>query len=91
MGRKHGVSYTAILFRFFKLTQSATYGNCYMFNSKLNRDNDGRAGRRKSSQTGPFLGLQIVLNIEQSNYMKKGQSEQAGARYSQVIESALKS
>ena len=80
MGRKHGVSYTAILFRFFKLTQSATYGNCYMFNSKLNRDNDARAGRRKSSQTGPFLGLQIVLNIEQSNYMKKGQSEQAGAR-----------
>ena len=33
-----------------------------------------------SYQPGPFFGLSMVLNIDQSVYMKRGQSKQAGAR-----------
>ena len=31
-------------------------------------------------QPGPFFGLTVVLKIEQSEYMKFGQTQQAGAR-----------
>ena len=41
---------------------------------------DEQAGKRKSTQTGPFQGLTLVLNVEQDYYMIDGQSPDAGAR-----------
>ena len=41
---------------------------------------DEKAGKRKSTQTGPFQGLTLVLNVEQEYYMIDGQSPDAGAR-----------
>ena len=32
------------------------------------------------SQTGPLLGLSMVVQLDQKNYMNGGQTEQAGAR-----------
>ena len=36
----------------------------------------------KSSLTGPAFGLSLVLNIEQEDYLKGGQTLAAGARIS---------
>ena len=41
---------------------------------------DDPVGKRKSTQTGPFQGLTLVLNVEQEYYMIAGQSPDAGAR-----------
>ena len=32
------------------------------------------------AQTGPLLGLSLVINLDQKNYTNGGQTEQAGAR-----------
>ena len=56
-------------------TLSASYGACYTYNSKLN-PLDAYASRRKSSLTGPFFGLSIVLNLEQKTYLKAGITKQ---------------
>ena len=55
------------------------YGNCFIFNTGLN-DNDTYGGSRVTSLTGPTFGLSMVISLEQHNYMKQGQSKQAGAR-----------
>ena len=61
------------------MKSTASYGNCYVFNSVWN-PSDSQAGRRTSALTGPAYGLQLVLNLDQKNYMNGGQSKQAGAR-----------
>jgi hypothetical protein len=49
---------------------SATYGNCFTFNSNI-------SGKSKLSWTsslpGASMGLNVVLNLEQDEYMKNGQ------------------
>ena len=56
-------------------TLSASYGACYTYNSKLNPF-DSYASLRKSSLTGPFFGLSLVLNLEQQTYLKAGITKQ---------------
>ena len=56
------------------MTTTPGYGNCYSFNFR-------QIGQeRVSYQPGPFFGLSVVLYIDQMNYMKRGQSKQAGGR-----------
>ena len=50
-----------------------------MFNTELNKQ-DAFGGARVTSLTGPAFGLTLILNLDQANYMKQGQSKQAGAR-----------
>ena len=66
-------------FSFFFLTETASYGNCFSFNSGFNVY-DRQGGKRHSSMTGPFFGLSLILNIEQSSYIGQGFTKQAGAR-----------
>ena len=55
---------------------SPTYGGCHIFNFK---DSDSYE-KQYVSQTGPLLGLSLVIKLDQQNYIKGGQTEQAGAR-----------
>ena len=63
---------------FFRLS-SATYGNCYTFNSNFS-SLDAYAGKRKSSMPGANLGLDLVMKLDQDQYMRGGMTESAGAR-----------
>ena len=65
--------------RNFYITNTASFGNCFTFNSALNV-NDPFGGERVSSLTGPNFGLDLVINIEQSQYMVGGVTSSAGAR-----------
>ena len=70
---------TLILCRNFLTINVPNYGNCYVFNTALN-PNDSFGGLRVTSLTGPAFGLSMVISLEQHNYMRGGQSKQAGAR-----------
>ena len=59
-------------------TTSASYGSCYTFNSHLNEQDD-HVSSRISSMTGPFFGLSLVMNLEQSNYLKDGITKQVSS------------
>ena len=63
---------------------SANYGNCYTFNSNQS-DVDTLGGKRKSTLPGPNMGLTIVINLEQSEYMKNGLTSSAGARFAYIL------
>jgi hypothetical protein len=54
---------------------TASYGNCFTFNTNLNSD-DPLGGLRMSSMTGPKFGLSLVLNIEQDQYLINGYTTQ---------------
>ena len=54
----------------FKTINVANYGNCFMFNSVYNNQNDTLAGERVSSLTGPSFGLILVLELDWDNYMQ---------------------
>ena len=57
---------------------SATYGACYSINSNIS----GKAKALwRSSLPGPDLGLTIVVNLEQNQYLQKGITKSAGARF----------
>ena len=60
----------------FRQINVANYGNCYMFNSEYNNQNDDMAGKRVSSLTGPSFGLKVVLQLEEENYMEGGYTTQ---------------
>ena len=48
-----------------------------MFNSKYNNKRyDPEAGERVSSLTGPSFGLQMVLKMDEDNYMDGGYTTQ---------------
>ena len=68
-----------LLCRNFLPINVPNYGNCFIFNTALN-DEDIHGGQRVTSLTGPTFGLSMVLSLEQRNYMRQGQSKQAGAR-----------
>ena len=65
----------------------AQYGNCYSFNSKYNLQDDilyriegkkhvDTGQRRLSSLTGPSFGLNLIVALEQIDYMKGGITKQ---------------
>ena len=64
--------FTQFLYSQFKLVNVASYGNCFMFNSKYNRRQDLNAGERVSSLTGPSFGLKMALFMDEDNYMTRG-------------------
>ena len=61
------------------MTNNPSYGNCFTFNSAIN-DEDANGGNRVTSMAGPKFGLDLVINIEQSKYLKEGVTQSAGAR-----------
>ena len=63
---------------FFNIS-GATFGNCFTFNSNFSTT-DVYAGSRKSSLPGANLGLNLVVKLEQDQYMRKGVTQSAGAR-----------
>ena len=65
----------------------AQYGNCYGFNSKYNHEDDtlfklrdtkyvSTGKRRLSSLTGPSFGLNLIVALDQIDYMKGGVTKQ---------------
>merc|ERR1712172_457916 len=62
----------------FLTISSASYGNCFTFNSKFAESEYG--GYRMSSLPGASLGLNLVVNLDQAQYMDKGITQSAGAR-----------
>ena len=61
------------------MTNNPSYGNCFTFNSAINVQ-DSSGGDRVLSMAGPKFGLDLVINIEQSKYLKEGVTQSAGAR-----------
>ena len=51
------------------------------FNYASNKEFDSIAGERYSSNTGPFYGLSLILNLEQRYYIGDGITQAAGARF----------
>ena len=57
---------------------SATYGNCFTFNSDY--ANSSTSGTLKSVLPGAIMGLELVININQKDYMTGLLTQSAGAR-----------
>ena len=57
---------------------SATYGACYSINSNLSGE---ATSLLRSSLPGPDLGLTIVVNLDQVQYLQNRITKNAGARY----------
>ena len=79
--------------RQFENFSSASYGNCFTFNSKFAESGSGAI--HKSTLPGASLGLNLVIsilcyfahcfnsqvvNLDQKQYMDKGITQSAGAR-----------
>ena len=62
---------------YFEKETSPGFGNCFSFNSNVSGNNENTWA---SSLPGSVLGLNIVLNIEQFQYLKQGLTQSAGAR-----------
>ena len=62
--------------RNFKPINVALYGNCFVFNTNYNIERDRLGGRRVSSLTGPSFGLNLIVKLDQINYMKGGITKQ---------------
>ena len=65
----------------------AQYGNCFIFNTKYNLDDDTlyrfedakykeTGNQRRSSLTGPSFGLNLIVALDQIDYMKGGITKQ---------------
>jgi hypothetical protein len=63
-------------FRKFFVINMALYGNCFIFNTKYNLENDWFAGERVSSLTGPSFGLNVIVDLDQTNYLRGGITKQ---------------
>ncbi|CAG0904738.1 unnamed protein product, partial [Darwinula stevensoni] len=59
---------------------NSTYGTCYVFNLKLNQDNDTEAGSRKTVFPGPNNGLELELYLDASQWPSSVMSSQGGVR-----------
>ena len=57
----------------------AEYGNCFIFNTNYNLESDPVAGRRVSSLTGPSFGLNLIITLDQKNYMRGEITKQVSA------------
>ena len=78
MTGKRDISLKLFFFRNFLLISSATYGNCFTFNSVY--ANSTSSGTLKSVLPGATMGLELVLNLNQKDYMKGILTQSAGAR-----------
>ena len=67
----------------FEMVTSPTYGSCFSINSNLSGN---AASLWKSSLSGPNLGLQMELNLDQKEYMSNGLTRSAGARLYKHLE-----
>ncbi|CAG0893797.1 unnamed protein product [Darwinula stevensoni] len=65
---------------FFLPFSNTTYGSCYVFNLKLNMDNDSDAGSRKVVFAGPSNGLQLELYLNASQWPSSVLSSEGGVR-----------
>lgn len=63
-------------YRYFYTRNVALYGNCFIFNAEYNADKDSLAGSRTSSLTGPSFGLNLIITLDQLNYMRGGITKQ---------------
>ena len=58
------------------VTNVPRYGNCYSFNTVYEKEQKKAKGILQSSIAGPSFGLNIILSLDQRNYMKNGVTEQ---------------
>ena len=58
------------LYSNFKTINVANYGNCFMFNSEYN-ENDDVAGQRVTSLTGPSFGLELEVELDIDSHLDK--------------------
>ena len=58
------------------VTNVPRYGNCYSFNTVYEKEQEKAMGTLQSSIAGPSFGLNIILALDQRNYMKNGVTEQ---------------
>ena len=72
------------LFSNFVVESYPGYGNCFIFNSKINK-NDSLAGKRTLALTGPTFGLSLVLNLNQKYYLRKGATQKVSLSLLNVI------
>ena len=75
----HSLRLVLILFPFsnFEAQFSPRFGNCWSFNSNVSGTNENLWS---SSLPGSVMGLNVVLNIEQFQYLHSGLTPSAGAR-----------
>ena len=64
-------------FRIWKTISSSQYGNCFTFNSLTGEEEDLGL---TSLLPGPNLGLSLVIDLQQPDYMKNGLTTSAGIR-----------
>jgi hypothetical protein len=66
-------------YRNFKVTNVAAQGNCFMFNSEYNfndpimytnKTRKKNKSQRLSSLTGPRFGLNLIVTLDQIQYME---------------------
>ncbi len=59
-----------------KVWNTPGFGNCFSFNTLYYAKTDPDAGQRVTSKTGSYLGMNLVLDVEQENYMLNGLTPQ---------------
>lgn len=64
----------------FLVQSTIRYGNCFTFNHKLNLARDPSAGNRHLAISGNNHGLQLVINLDQNQYIKTGLTQSEGLR-----------
>ena len=62
--------------RNFLITNVPFYGNCFAFNTVYKNNRSKEKKSVLSSISGPSFGLNIILALDQRNYMKNGITEQ---------------
>ena len=65
-----------IFSRNFLITNVPFYGNCFAFNTVYKNSRSKEKKAILSSISGPTFGLNIILALDQRNYMKNGITEQ---------------
>ena len=74
---RRSLKYFVLLSSNFENVSSATYGACYSINSNLSGE---ATSLLRSSLPGPDLGLTIVVNLDQVQYLQNRITKNAGAR-----------
>ena len=61
------------------------YGNCFTFNSILNKENDENIGKRKTALTGSSFGLFLTLKLQMAYYLGGGLTQEVRFVRSQLL------
>ena len=77
-------TYHFLHFRYFMVTNNPRYGNCYSFNTVYKNEATRNMEPLQSSIAGPSFGLNIIVALDQRNYMKNGVTEQV-RKYSYYV------